>query len=269
MARIAKTWAPQTLVTRYGEAVSSSGPPSPMDLREVYCCINDEQRVWLLHNLVNDERMRKAWESLEKRRGCAEGDDRKWAESNDYAEDLWLECLGIFETWSRTPKRSRAESAALFTRIADLAGQLGAELMSLETDPADSLLGLDLIEPKQVEDLVRALDIIYQAEKPMDGRHQLVGVLANDLLQPFTVMLIRLMCEAREKAKSNAGLTQPNSPDAIVHFFVRRLNAYFVEHYGARLHRQVSLVSSAIFNRDVTEESVRALVRYSSRSKAA
>jgi hypothetical protein len=171
--------------------------------------------------------------------------------------NLYGACVETEIRWINVPKRTRTESRKLYKNIASLSLQLTELLLQVESR--------ELLDIRQFIDEERQKEFIKALEK--DG-HDLwrcfdgyLDHLLGGLIEPMPGLLLKLHKRALEHAELPLAVSQPNSPNAKVNYFIRELSEYFTRAYGQPLHAHVAAIVSAVLNTDVDEDRVRALIR--------
>lgn len=202
--------------------------------------------------------MQNVWENVQHRVGNSEHVRLGIYNGSSEGANLVGACFQAEQRWIRLPKWTKAEFRKIHEAIAARALQLSELLTQIH---ASSVL-LDLreyIEQRKVSDFGTALE--------EGGLEDTLG-LDNDLedfvaeaLPPMSGIMLKLHKRALEQARRPYGVSQPNSPNAKLNFFIQHLSNYFQKAYAQPLHAHVATIVSAIFDEEVDEDRVRALLR--------
>jgi hypothetical protein len=220
-------------------------------------------RLKILDALIVSEDMRDVWRNLKRREHSFKPVFRSLLVAcKTPASSLYGFCIEVEHDWLNMPKRTRAESKRLHTNIAERALQL-TELL-LEIEDGHLLDTRKYIDPEQLTHFKKGLE--KDGHEDWYGFDGYLDYLLGEVLPPVPCITLRLHKRALECAEQPLAVKQPKSPNARVHYFVRRISAYFVRSYGQPLHSHVAAIVRAICAVNVDEDRVRALIRVTQKS---
>jgi hypothetical protein len=276
--KIAK-WAPSTLVEKYKELKpkadrearwaqehKAANRPIPdwktsLESNERLCMGTQFPghltQLKLLNGLITKTVMADVWKNLERRQ-----DSFKPAMSlfggRDQARNLFGACVEAEIGWINLPKRTKAESKKLHEDIAAVSLQLCGLLVEVlyTSDFSDTRR---YIEKEKLKDFMEAL-----AENGCEiwpGFNGYLDELLSGLLPAVPKILLTLQKQALKEAQNPHAVRQPHSPSAKTNFFIDALSSYFKQAYGTPLHAHVAAITTALFDEDIGEDRVRALLR--------
>lgn len=272
-------WAPPALIEKYNElkpkadtearwAQEHKAANRPIQDWKTYLESNERlytgtrfpghlSQLNILNSLITKRVMANVWKNLGRRQ-----DSFKPAMSlfggRDQARNLFGACVEAEISWINLPKRTKAESKKLHDDIAAVSLQLCGLLVEVlyTSDFSDTRR---YIEKEKLKDFVEAL-----AENGCEiwpGFDGYLDELLSGLLPAIPKILLTLHKQALEEAQNPHAVRQPNSPSAKANFFIDALSSYFKQVYGTPLHAHVAAITTALFDEDIGEDRVRALLR--------
>jgi hypothetical protein len=273
------SWAPLELVDVYNDlknevAKERSGPLKTFDPRKAledgWLYVGEyfpgaAMQLAVVEPLITNPAMKTVWAALYRR-----ASDFKPAATFPYgrqtqAHNLTGACLVAEFRWLNLPRRTRTESKKFYGKIATHAGAL-ADLL-LQDPQNEALLAMSTLVPRRRVDKFREA-LIADDHRPWGGFDGWLNMeIFETLLEPLPAYLLTLQKRAKHLTVQPPAVKQPKSKAAKTNFFIELLSEYFTKAYGSPLHSHVATIVSAIFNIEIGEDRVRALLR--SRNKKA
>lgn len=212
-----------------------------------------DQRINLLRKILTDERMRNVWENLSKRNS----DESKWAR-------FWFACESAITGWKGDLQLSGKKREEYFREIHAHAIKL-SEL--IEDTKEFQLYSVDkLIDIKMINYLLNLIDAI-----PPDGFGEAVEsgsdkfgasldysadfldyvkFTLSDILPSVHAILSDIAVKALEYGKTKPMVGKPNSENAELTYFIRRLSEHMQKEYGQPLHELVATTAYVVFEKN-------------------
>ena len=268
-------WAPSDLVSRIEELRDKQREHSKR-LKDAELRILDKRadlekgqlyigRYYLMYDtqieigeaLASSPGMELVWKRLLKRRSSFKPRPFLIAGGMTPASNLFGACVEIENNWINLPQRTRAQAREMYSSIAALSNQL-IELL-LEVSSRDLLDVTSFIEHARRKAFIDSLegdghDIWYGFDGYLDH-------LLGELVEPIPGLLLKLQKRALEHAQQPVAVSQPNSRNAKINYFIQALSDYFTRSYGQPLHAHVAAVVNAVLGANADEDRVRALLR--------
>lgn len=220
--------------------------------------LSDSSLFRLLEPLITNPSMQSVWKNLQRRKGDFQHVQLGMYGGSSQCVNLAGACFQAEHRWINLPKWTRAEFKKVHEDIAARALQL-CELL-VHMDHSRSMLDLGkYIEEEKLREFLTALEEDGLEDWPgLDGY---LEHLIGEMLPSVPKLLLELHKRALEQAKRPYVVSQPNSRSARLNFFIQQLSSYFHKAYGQPLNAYVAGIVSAIFDEDVDEDRVRALLR--------
>ena len=206
--------------------------------------------------LISGPGMETVWKSLQRHKHSFKPQGFLFG-GKTQARNLHGACVEAETRWINLPKRTTDESRKLHRNIAALSLELTELLLQVE---AKELLDIrQFIDKEREREFLRALE--HDGHDLWPGIDGYMSHLLGNLIEPMPGLLLKLHKRALHHAENPLAVSQPNSPNAKLNYFIRELSEYFNRAYNQPLHAHVAAVVSAVLNSDVDEDRVRALIR--------
>jgi hypothetical protein len=267
------SWAPLELVDAFNDlekevikerarATKAFDPRRMLEEGKLYVgkyFLGAEMQRQILSALITHQSMKSVWAALNRRAASFKPVNMFPYGRQTAAYNLYGACLTAEFRWLNLPRRTRTEARKLYGKIATHAGAL-ADLL-LQDSQNTALLSMNTLVPKHRFEAFR--NGLLDDDHPNWGgfEHWLDILVYETLLEPLPAYLLTLEKRAKALAIQPPAVKQPKSKAAKANFFVELLSEYFTKAYGSPLHAHVSTIVSAIFNTEIDEDRVRALLR--------
>jgi hypothetical protein len=262
-------WAPTSLVERHKNRVDSNAPEREFKTRDPDAVaaafaqkhegitedaiedyrrwlyrfssgLPDEEGTALLGKLITDPRMKDVWKALAKR-----------MEEDSELYQFFRVCEIGITGWRGDMKQTAAERKAFYQDIRDTALKL-ISLMN-KAGQFDLYSTSRIAKYQSIEGLTEGLD----APNELSYARFHMSVSAPRV----TDVLVDISEKATRYREEEYSVKKPNSENADIHYFVRRLSEYLKERYGQPLHEVVAATTEVVFDRqNIDSDYVRKLV---------
>lgn len=214
-------------------------------------------QIKIATRLLTKPVMESVWKNLERRNGSFKPVLSLYG-GKEQARNLFAACVEAETRWINLPKRTKAESKRLYDDIAAMSLQL-CELLIDVRGSSNFLDTRRYITQEKLKEFIDSLE--RDGHDIWSGFDDYLDHLLGELIPALPRILLLLNQRALEAAKNPHSVRQPRSPSAKLNFFIDELSSYFKKAYGTPLHSHVAAVVSALFDEDVAEDRVRALLR--------
>ncbi|SFH38328.1 hypothetical protein SAMN05216299_109122 [Nitrosospira sp. Nsp14] len=189
----------------------------------------------LLGKLITDLRMKPVWASLSKR-------------SKEEVQLLyfWHECERAILGWLGAQKLSPKQRRDHFLKMHHHALELLQ--MMYETEEFHNYSIMDLISTESINSLQNVLNL--EISRP--GGEDDIDELRRFFLAEGAPSIYQILRDVADKSlqfsKKTPLVRKPNSDNAAIHYFVRKLSRYLKEEYGTPLHEVVAATAGVVFD---------------------
>ncbi|SET60872.1 hypothetical protein SAMN05216412_11018 [Nitrosospira multiformis] len=253
-------WAPNILVKYLedrrsidAESVSDTGVNSLARFKNmrIKVCFNkrylplfllpDDRSVIRLEKLLTDPRMKNVWGAL-RRRVC---DDEEFV-------SFVLTCNRALDEWRGDLKLKASERKAIAQEIQDTVTKLDA--LITKTPCFDYYDIHHLFSDVEIRTARKDLE---SSENVSSG-----GLVIGARFPTISDILKDISRRAKQYGEEEHPVKKPNSENADIHYFVRKLYQYLQEKYNRPLYEVVAATTEVVFDRqNISSDYVRELVR--------
>lgn len=215
-------------------------------LNRISFFLPDKESTALLEQLITNTLMKDVWKTLSKR----------IQEDREYLH-FFGACEGGIMGWRGDRKQTTKEKEIFFQEIADTSGKLLGLLHN--AGEYDYYSTIKLRSDKEIKYLLESLDSNIE---PSEDNISYARFTLSDFAPSMIEILSDIADKAREYSKNEPIVKKPNSTNAEIHYFVRRLSDYFQSRYSQPLHEAVAVTTSVIFDQqNIDTDYVRKLVK--------
>jgi hypothetical protein len=217
----------------------------------------DQDAVDIFETLASHSEMQGVWERLSDLFDDTKRPPDTWRFANF--------CSDTISTWKCSPKRSPAEHREYFERIAD---DIMSVALRIIGEPEFGCLGsmaarvsvLDMISDDAIRWLMKTTD-----SDPIDGEYikDEKGAVSyfrfsmDEVIPNLYAYANWIASDARRIAGQPSISGRPHKGSAQRTFFIKHLSKWFRDSFGKPMHEVVAGVASALFDDEVTADTVR------------
>lgn len=207
----------------------------------------NNEAIILLEKLITDQRMKEVWASLLR---------HKVGEKDAFY--FWRSCELAIIGWRGEPKIANKEKQNILKEIQNSAAKLQSNIHKLSEFEFYSIN--KLIDDESVKWLLKVLDsdlnIKNESVKINHARLSLA-----DVIPTFDEVLMDVHSKAKILMSKELIVKKPNSENAEIHYFARKLSGWLKGYFGQPLHDVVAITSSVALDAiSIDSDYVRKLV---------
>ncbi|MDR4517185.1 MAG: hypothetical protein MRK00_07345 [Nitrosomonas sp.] len=201
---------------------------------------SDQESAALLGKLITDLRMKKVWGALTKR-----------TDDDLYFCLFFSVCEDGIEGWKNDLKHTSADRKIFYNEIHETSQKL-INLMK-KSGRFDYYSLTNFVDNSDLEKLLKLLDSPYDTF--------IADLVVSEIMPQISDILNDISEKARQYGEEELSVKKPNSENAGIHYFVRKLSQYLRYVYKQPLHDVVAMTTEVVFDRpNVDSDYVRKLV---------
>jgi len=195
----------------------------------------DKEGTALLEKLITDLNMKGVWMALAKR---STHEREPW--------QFFTACEHGIAGWRGDQKQTAAERRAFYQEIHDTAGKLQSLMHTASAFDFYSIT--KLVEDHAVESLMETLGATLSDHIPTGEEVSYARFCLSDVIPSSFAVLNDIGEKAKQYRDEPSTVKKPNSQNAKIHYFIRRLSDYCQRVYTQPLHEVVAVTTSVIFD---------------------